>query len=95
MEAMQQRNVLGGDLVPWYFRRAKLGPLVGKRTWGGLVGIGGDPRLMDGGFVTAPNFAFWTPEGEWEVENRGVPPDESSDAGGGGCTRSSRTCGTR
>jgi len=65
----------GGDYLPWAFRRAKLGPIVGKRTWGGLVGIGGYPQLIDGGLVTAPHFAFWTPEGEWEVENRGVPPD--------------------
>jgi tricorn protease len=65
----------GGDYLPWAFRRAKLGPIVGKRTWGGLVGIGGYPPLIDGGAVTAPHFAFWTPEGEWEVENRGVAPD--------------------
>ncbi len=65
----------GGDYLPWAFRRAKLGPVVGKRTWGGLVGIGGYPTLLDGGQVTAPHFAFWTPEGSWEVENRGVAPD--------------------
>jgi tricorn protease len=65
----------GGDLMPWMFRRAKLGPLVGKRTWGGLVGIYDYPTLLDGGAVTAPRLAFWTPEGAWEVENRGVAPD--------------------
>ncbi len=65
----------GGDYLPWAFQRYKLGPVVGKRTWGGLVGIGGYPALIDGGGVTAPHFAFWTPEGKWEVENRGVPPD--------------------
>lgn len=65
----------GGDWLPWAFKRAKIGPVVGKRTWGGLVGIGGYPTLIDGGSVTAPHFAFWTPEGEWEVENRGVAPD--------------------
>ncbi|HEY9283694.1 MAG TPA: PDZ domain-containing protein, partial [Pyrinomonadaceae bacterium] len=65
----------GGDYMPWMFRREQIGPLVGKRTWGGLVGIGGDPVLLDGGSVTAPNFAFYTPEGKWEVENRGVAPD--------------------
>jgi tricorn protease len=64
----------GGDYLSWVFRRAKLGPLVGKRTWGGLVGIGGSPPLVDGGTVTAPHFAFYTPEGTWEVEGRGVPP---------------------
>ena len=65
----------GGDLLPWYFRRRGLGPLVGRRTWGGLVGILGFPQLMDGGSITAPNLVFWNPDGEWEVENRGVAPD--------------------
>jgi tricorn protease len=65
----------GGDYLPWLFRREKLGPLVGTRTWGGLVGIGGYPVLMDGGTVTAPHFAFYTPEGQFDVENKGVPPD--------------------
>jgi tricorn protease len=64
----------GGDLLPWMFRKFKLGTLVGKRTWGGLVGILGFPALMDGGMVTAPNLAIWTEEG-WVVENEGVPPD--------------------
>jgi len=65
----------GGDALPWYFRRTGLGPLVGKRTWGGLVGISGYPPLMDGGMVTAPSFAFFSPDGDWDVENRGVAPD--------------------
>jgi tricorn protease len=65
----------GGDLLPWMFRKYKLGPLVGKRTWGGLVGILGFPPLMDGGGITAPNLAFWTPEEGFGVENVGVPPD--------------------
>jgi len=56
------------------FRKLGLGPIVGKRTWGGLVGILGFPRLLDGGFVTAPNLAIWTEDG-WVVENEGVPPD--------------------
>jgi tricorn protease len=64
----------GGDLLPWMFRQYKLGKLVGKRTWGGLVGILGFPVLMDGGGVTAPNLAFWTKDG-YGVENEGVPPD--------------------
>jgi tricorn protease len=64
----------GGDLLPWMFRKYKLGPLVGKRTWGGLVGTLGFPVLMDGGRVTAPNLAIWTEDG-WVVENEGVPPD--------------------
>jgi tricorn protease len=65
----------GGDALPWYFRKAGLGPLVGKRTWGGLVGIGGYPELIDGGFVTAPRAAIYGLKGEWEVENSGVAPD--------------------
>jgi tricorn protease len=65
----------GGDLLPWMFRKFALGKLVGKRTWGGLVGTLGFPVLMDGGGITAPNFAIWTPEGGWIVENEGVAPD--------------------
>jgi len=61
--------------MPLYFRRRGLGKLVGTRTWGGLVGIYDYPRLMDGGFVTAPRLAIVSPDGEWEVENVGVPPD--------------------
>jgi tricorn protease len=64
----------GGDLLPWMFRKFGLGKLVGKRTWGGLVGILGFPILMDGGVVTAPDLAIFTEEG-WVVENVGVPPD--------------------
>ncbi len=65
----------GGDALPWYFRKAGVGKLVGKRTWGGLVGIYDYPPLIDGGFVTAPRLAFWNPDGTWDVENRGVAPD--------------------
>jgi tricorn protease len=65
----------GGDLLPWMFRKFKLGPIVGQRTWGGLVGVLGFPTLMDGGQITAPNLAIWTPEEGWVVENEGVPPD--------------------
>jgi tricorn protease len=65
----------GGDLLPWMFRKYKMGPLVGQRTWGGLVGILGFPVLMDGGTITAPNLAIWTPDEGWVVENEGVPPD--------------------
>jgi tricorn protease len=64
----------GGDLLPWMFRKLQLGTLVGKRTWGGLVGILGFPTLLDGGFVMAPNLAFWTEDG-FGVENEGVAPD--------------------
>ncbi len=66
----------GGDALPWMFRQRHTGTLVGKRTWGGLVGIFGFPPLIDGGGVTAPNLAFWNPaKTDWEIENHGVPPD--------------------
>src|SRR5690606_40208389 len=60
--------------LTWMFRKFELGTIVGKRTWGGLVGILGYPVLMDGGSVTAPNLAIFTEDG-WVVENEGVPPD--------------------
>jgi tricorn protease len=65
----------GGDGMAFMFRQSKLGRLIGKRTWGGEVGTLDFPRLMDGGMVTAPNFALWVPDGGWVVENEGVPPD--------------------
>ena len=65
----------GGDAMPWYFRREGVGKLVGKRTWGGLVGVSGYPDLMDGGSVTAPSIAIWNPNGQYDVENRGIAPD--------------------
>ncbi len=65
----------GGDALPWLFAKNKVGPLVGERTWGGLVGIGGYPKLMDGGTVTAPRWAIYGTHGQWEVENIGIPPD--------------------
>jgi tricorn protease len=65
----------GGDMLPWMFRKFQVGTLVGKRTWGGLVGILGFPELVDGGYITAPNLAIWTEEGGFVVENAGVPPD--------------------
>jgi tricorn protease len=65
----------GGDALPWMFKQDKIGPLVGTRTWGGLVGIYNYPQLMDGGGVTAPRVAIYGLHGEWEVENRGIAPD--------------------
>jgi tricorn protease len=65
----------GGDAFPYYFRAAGLGPLIGTRTWGGLIGISGSPDLVDGGRLTAPTFSFYNLDGEWEVENQGVAPD--------------------
>ena len=69
----------GGDALPWYFRKAGIGQLVGKKTWGGLVGIGGYPELLDGGHVTAPRAAIYGLNGDWEVENHGIPPDVEVD----------------
>ena len=65
----------GGDAMPWYFRKAHIGKLIGTRTWGGLVGIGGYPVLMDGGTVTAPRWAIYGLSGHWDVENEGIAPD--------------------
>ncbi len=65
----------GGDAMPNYFRRAGVGKLIGKRTWGGLVGMAGAPPLMDGGVVTAPASGIWGPDSHWDTENIGVPPD--------------------
>lgn len=65
----------GGDAMPWYFRKAQLGTLVGVRTWGGLVGIGGYPELIDGGRVNAPRYAIYGLNGDWEVEGHGIAPD--------------------
>lgn len=64
----------GGDMLPWMFRKFDVGTLVGKRTWGGLVGVLGFPEFIDGASVTAPNLAIWTKDG-FIVENVGVPPD--------------------
>ncbi len=64
----------GGDMFPWMFRKFEVGTIVGKRTWGGLVGVLGFPEFIDGGSVTAPNVAIWTKDG-FIVENEGVAPD--------------------
>lgn len=65
----------GGDLLPDYFRKSGLGPLIGTRTWGGLIGITGAPQLIDGGTVTAPTFRMYHPDGSWFAEGHGVDPD--------------------
>ena len=65
----------GGDAFPYYFHKAGLGPLIGTRTWGGLIGISGNPQPIDGGFVSAPTFGLWNTEGNWEIEGYGVAPD--------------------
>lgn len=69
----------GGDAFPYYFRKEGLGPLVGTRTLGALIGIGGNPGFIDGGFFTAPSYAFWNSDGRWEIEGYGVDPDYEVD----------------
>ncbi|MDQ2919240.1 MAG: S41 family peptidase, partial [Verrucomicrobiota bacterium] len=65
----------GGDALPFFFKERKLGPLIGRRTWGGLVGTTGVPPTIDGGGITAPALAFYNLDGKWDVENVGVTPD--------------------
>ena len=65
----------GGDAFPYYFRELGLGKLIGTRTWGGLIGLSGNPGLMDGGSISIPSFRFLTKDGHWAVENEGVAPD--------------------
>ncbi|HKP84451.1 MAG TPA: PDZ domain-containing protein, partial [Blastocatellia bacterium] len=73
----------GGDAFPYYFRQEGLGTIVGKRTWGGLVGISGGLSMIDGGSVTAPTIAFWAVENgksDWVAENKGIDPDIEVDS---------------
>jgi tricorn protease len=65
----------GGDAFPYYFRKLGLGPLIGTKTWGGLIGLSGNPTLLDGGSLTTPTFRFLDTEGHWGIENVGVLPD--------------------
>jgi tricorn protease len=65
----------GGDDFPWLFKRNKIGKTIGMRTWGGLVGISGNPGLIDGGSISVPTFGFYEPDGTWGVEGHGVDPD--------------------
>ncbi len=65
----------GGDMFPYMFKQMGIGPLIGTRTWGGLVGWGGEPDLVDGGYISAPSTGFYDPSGRWAVENEGVAPD--------------------
>ncbi len=65
----------GGDMLPYMFRKFDVGTMVGKRTWGGLVGVLGFPETVDGGQFTAPNVAIWTEDDGFIVENVGVAPD--------------------
>ncbi len=65
----------GGDAFPYFFKKKKLGVLIGTRTWGGLVGLSGNPALVDGGSVSVPNFGFFDTEGNWALEGTGIYPD--------------------
>jgi tricorn protease len=65
----------GGDCFPWYFQHLKIGKVIGKRTWGGLVGISGNPSLIDGGTISVPTFGFYETDGTWGVEGHGMDPD--------------------
>src|SRR5256714_3173470 len=64
-----------GDIFPYMFRQAKLGPLIGKRSWGGVVGISGGVPLIDGGSISVPGSALANTEGQWIIEGHGVDPD--------------------
>ncbi|MEO6740207.1 MAG: PDZ domain-containing protein [Chthoniobacteraceae bacterium] len=65
----------GGDCFPFLFQQKKLGPVIGTRTWGGLIGMTGSPQLTDGGHVTVPTFAIYDTNGKWIIEGTGVKPD--------------------
>lgn len=65
----------GGDAFPYYFREEKLGTLIGTRTWGGLVGISGNAGLVDGGFISVPQFGVFDKNSQWVVEGVGISPD--------------------
>ena len=65
----------GGDMFPYLFKQQGVGKLIGRRTWGGLIGIGGEPRLIDGGAPRVPSYAFYELDGTWGVEGHGVDPD--------------------
>ena len=62
-------------MFPWLFRNAGLGKIIGTRTWGGLVGISGNPGLIDGGYTSVPSFGFYETDGTWGIEGHGVEPD--------------------
>jgi tricorn protease len=73
---INEHSCSDGDIFPYHFREYGLGPLIGKRTWGGVVGIRGHRPLVDGGFITTPEFAKYTLDREWnDMENYGVAPD--------------------
>jgi tricorn protease len=65
----------GGDMLPMEFQMLRMGPVIGTRTWGGLVGVSMFYPMVDGGGLTCPDYRIYTPEGKWIVENEGVTPD--------------------
>ena len=72
---LNENSASDGDIFPWMFREAKLGPLIGKRSWGGVVGITNHGPLIDGGGVNVPEFGHADAKGQWAVESHGVEPD--------------------
>src|SRR5205085_12255631 len=72
---LNENSASDGDIFPAMFREAGLGPLIGKRSWGGVVGITNRGPLVDGGVVNVPEFGFANPKGEWIIEGYGVDPD--------------------
>jgi len=72
---LNETSASDGDIFPAMFRKAGLGPLIGKRSWGGVIGISGHGPLIDGGNVFVPEYGFVNTEGEWDIENYGVDPD--------------------
>ncbi len=92
---LNENSSSDGDIFPAMFREAKLGPLIGKRSWGGVVGITNHGQLIDGGTVNVPEFGFTNAKGEWIIEGHGVDPDievdndpRVGDSGQGSATRS-------
>jgi tricorn protease len=72
---LDERSSSDGDIFPHMFREAGLGPLIGRRSWGGVVGISGRGPLIDGGVISVPESALANPRGEWIIEGYGVDPD--------------------
>ena len=72
---LDEDSASDGDIFPYRFRQAGLGPLIGKRSWGGVTGITNRGTLIDGGTVFVPEFGFASAEGKWVIEGHGVEPD--------------------
>lgn len=72
---LDENSASDGDIFPWQFRNAGLGPLIGKKSWGGVIGITSHGPVIDGGSVNVPEFGFLDTDGEWVIEGEGVEPD--------------------